>query len=49
MQMSPEDVQTLANRAYLYRKIGEFERAVEDYTTALHLSPSQACPLRLVA
>ena len=42
--MAPNDVGTLATRGYLYRKLGEFKLAVDDYSSALRLAPSQVSP-----
>eukprot|EP00951_Prasinocladus_malaysianus_P019707 scaffold159885_cov36-Prasinocladus_malaysianus.AAC.3 len=39
--MAPSDVGTLATRGYVFRKLGEYDKAVEDYTAALRLSPGQ--------
>ncbi|NLJ97484.1 MAG: tetratricopeptide repeat protein [Clostridiales bacterium] len=35
-----EDVQVLANRAYAYQKIGEYDKSLEDYGKAISLKPN---------
>lgn len=40
MQLLPEDPSGYSNRGYAWRKLGEYEAAVEDYTAAIRLAGS---------
>lgn len=38
IQLMPDDPSGYSNRSYAFRKLGDYEAAVEDYTTAIALT-----------
>lgn len=39
LALAPDDVAALSNRGYAHRKLGQFQKAANDYAAALKLSP----------
>lgn len=45
MELCPDDPSGYSNRGYAFRKLGDYEAAVEDYSTAISLSGSSSTRL----
>lgn len=45
VELCPDDPSGYSNRGYAFRKLGDYEAAVEDYSTAISLSGSSSTRL----
>jgi tetratricopeptide (TPR) repeat protein len=45
LDLQPKDISALSFRGFSYYKLGEFERAIADFDSALAVNPAAAMPL----